>query len=96
MPLTDILLPAPTPDELRDLQADMSREASRELSAREMGEWLGYQGRGVADKRWREYLAGRPLDPLRYTLAMLASGRHPTRALKGAQRAAAPSASTRG
>lgn len=77
-----LLLPSPTPDDLRALQSDLSRQAGRDLSAREMGEWLGYHGRGIADRRWREYLAGRPVEAHRWTLAMLSIGRHPTHQLK--------------
>lgn len=72
-----LLLPNPSVDELRALQADLSRAAGHDLSAREMGELLGYQGRGVADKRWREYVSGRPLDAHRWTLLLLELGRHP-------------------
>lgn len=72
-----LLLPTPSVDELRALQADLGRAAGHDLSAREMGELLGYQGRGVADKRWREYVAGRPLDAHRWTLLMLQLNRHP-------------------
>lgn len=72
-----LLLPTPSVEELRALQADLGRAAGHDLSAREMGELLGYQGRGVADKRWREYVAGRPLDAHRWTLLMLQLNRHP-------------------
>lgn len=79
-----LLLPTPSADDLRALQADLGRSEGRDLSAREMGELLGYQGRGVADKRWREYVAGRPLDAHRWTLTLLALGRHPTHSVSPA------------
>lgn len=73
-----LTLPPPTPADLRALQADLSRQAGRDLSAREMGELMGYQGRGIADRRWREYLAGRRMDAAAWTLLLLELGRHPT------------------
>lgn len=72
-----LLLPSPSVDELRALQADLGRLAGHGMSSREMGELLGHQGRGVADKRWREYVGGRPLDAHRWTLLLLELGRHP-------------------
>lgn len=80
--IADLLLPAPTHADLADFRRVMSARAGHELSAREMGELLGYRGRGVADRRWREYCAGRHLDPHRWTLALLQHELHPTHATR--------------
>lgn len=73
-----LVLPTPTPADLSDLQAQLSQAAGHDLSARDMGELLGYRGRGVADRRWRDFMAGTStVDPFRWTLLMLMLKRHP-------------------
>jgi hypothetical protein len=64
-----LTLPTPTPDELRAFRR------TRDWSARECAQFFGY-GDG---RRWREFEAGdRPIDPARWSLALLELGEHPT------------------
>lgn len=65
----DLLLPPPTVEDLRQLRAEMGWSASQAATAF----WLG------AGRRWREVEAGeRRMDAARWTLGLLALGRHPT------------------
>lgn len=74
----NLLLPTPSPAELSRLQEELSQAAGHDLSARDMGELLGYRGRGVADRRWRDFVSGNgTVDPFRWTLLVLMLKRHP-------------------
>lgn len=65
------LLPAPTPEQLRALRTEMG------WSARQAGEAFWYPDAGPS---WRRVEA-RGMEPLRWTLGLLALGRHPTQRL---------------
>lgn len=79
MQTVDLLLPAPTAEDLQALQAELGG-----LSAAKMAELFGLSG----GNRWREYVGAsgervRVMEAHRYSLTLLSLGRHPkARAVK--------------